>query len=308
MYPPGPDVLSHLKSLSNSERAWIRKFGTPLSYGRRTYRAPWELPPHLQIPSNHIRLLDQYDDIVPYLIAEDTSFHRPVLTLRDSHQNNIFLSHEALERDGTIQISAVIDWQHTAVLPLYLTAFIPKFIQQAIPAPGQPQEQFTKEIAYLRKAYHALYYETGRDVDWATIVMSEIDGSFPLSQTVPAGAERCWHRGYANLKKRLIDIGTRWVQLIGPGVPFPRPELCSDPEEAVRAEEDDVKWTEVAGELEAIQRFVGVGSDWGVSNEDYEGAVSANRELCKAWVESLTEEDKRGMGGVDPVDICPVRP
>ncbi|EFI26861.1 protein kinase subdomain-containing protein PKL/CAK/Fmp29 [Coprinopsis cinerea okayama7 len=244
----------------------------------------------------------------PYLIPKDKSFHRPVLTLRYSHQNNIFLSREALERDGTIQISAVIDWQHTAVLPLYLTTFIPQFIQLAIPAPGQPQEQFTKEIAYLRKAYHALYYETGGDVDWATIVMSEIDGSFPLSQTVPAGAERCWHRGYANLKKRLIDIGTRWVQLIGPGVPFPRPELCSDPEEAVRAEEDDVKWTEVAGELDAIQRFVGVGSAWGVSNEDYEGAVAANRELCKAWVESLTEEDKRGMGGVDPVDIWPVRP
>ena len=105
------------------------------------------------MPQDHLHLLDQYDSIAKYFISPDERLLRPTLTLHDSNQSNIFLSREALERDGTIEISAVIDWQHTAVIPLYLTALIPQYIEQAEPAPGQDEQKFLKEQAYLRKAY-----------------------------------------------------------------------------------------------------------------------------------------------------------
>ncbi|PPQ90887.1 hypothetical protein CVT25_007357 [Psilocybe cyanescens] len=71
----------------------------------------------------------------------------------------------ALERRGTVEIYTITDWQHTAVLLLYL---IPHFIEDAEPALGQEDDAFFKEQAYMLKAYHALYQETAIDVVWAS--------------------------------------------------------------------------------------------------------------------------------------------
>ncbi|KAF9470763.1 hypothetical protein BDN70DRAFT_998838 [Pholiota conissans] len=77
-----------------------------------TFFAQWEPSLHLQLPEDHVRLLDQQDSVVKYLIPSAKNVLHPTLTLRNSNQGNIFLLREALERDGTIGISAVIDWQH----------------------------------------------------------------------------------------------------------------------------------------------------------------------------------------------------
>ncbi|KAH6912783.1 hypothetical protein BKA70DRAFT_1370267 [Coprinopsis sp. MPI-PUGE-AT-0042] len=300
---PWPDVLSYLQSITNSERACIRKLAKPPTTGGRTFVAPWEPPPHLQIPKDHLRLLDQYDSVAKYFIPSDKRLRRPTLTLRDSNQGNIFLSREALDRDGTIEISAVIDWQHATVLPLYLTAFIPRFIEEAKPAPGQAEEEFLKEWAYLRKAYHALYQETGLDVVWASSLF--FGGKFSMSQQLPAAVQFCWHGGNVKLKRLLMRTATEWEQIVGPGIPCPLgPEL--PPKEVVaQAEEDERIWTEMENEKEAIERIVGVESDGWVRNEDYDRAVAANEALREAWVESLGAEEKQGLGGVDPAEIWP---
>ncbi|KAF8894381.1 hypothetical protein CPB84DRAFT_1782912 [Gymnopilus junonius] len=297
------DLPSYLQSITHTERAWIRKFTNAPAADGRTFVAPWEPPSHLQIPQDHLRLLDQYDSVAKYFIPSDERHLRPTLTLRDSNQGNIFLSREALEHDGTIEISAVIDWQHTAVLPLYLTALIPRFIEEAEPAPGQAEEEFLKEKAYLRKAYHALYHDTEYDVVWASSLSFE--GRFSMDQQLPAAAQFCWHGGYVKLKQLLICAAAEWEDIVGPEIPCPLGPEPFSREVVAQAEEDERTWMEMEDAREGIARAVGVEDDGWVRNEDYEKAVRANEAQRMAWVESLGKEEKQGLGNVDPAEIWP---
>ncbi|EDR13224.1 uncharacterized protein LACBIDRAFT_292455 [Laccaria bicolor S238N-H82] len=300
---PWSDVPSYLQSITQSERVWIRRFANPPAAGGRSFVAPWEPPSHLQIPQNHLRLLDQYDSIAKYFIPSDERLHRPTFTLRDSNQGNIFLSREALERDGTIEISAVIDWQHTAVLPLYLTALIPRFIEQVEPAPGQAEEDLRKETAYLRKAYHALYQDTGLDVVWASAL--SFGDKFSMAQQLPSAAQFCWHGGYVKLKRLLIRAATEWDSIVGPEVPCPLGPETFSKEAIAQAEEEERTWMEMEDARESIEKAVGIENDGWVRSEDYDKAVRVNEVLRKAWVESLGKEERHGLGGVDPVEIWP---
>lgn len=90
---------SYLASLSNCERTWIKKYAERPT---RKFVAPWEPPVHLQVPEDHVRMLDMYDHIAGQFIPPDERSLRPTLTLRDSNMGNIFLSRTSLERDGTI--------------------------------------------------------------------------------------------------------------------------------------------------------------------------------------------------------------
>lgn len=208
-----------------------------------------------------------------------------------------------MERDGTIEISAVIDWQHTAVLPLYLTALIPRFIEQAEPAPGQAEEDFWKQTAYLRKAYHALYQDTGLDVVWASSL--SFGDKFSMAQQLPSAAQFCWHGGYVKLKRLLIRAATEWDNIVGPGIPCPLGPEPFSKEAIAQAEEEERTWMEMEDAREGIEKAVGIENDGWVRSEDYDKAVRVNEVLRKAWVESLGKEERHGLGGVDPVEIWP---
>lgn len=125
-----------------------------------------------------------------------------------------------------------------------------------------------------------------------------------MSQQMPIAAQFCWHGGYVKLRRLLMRTAAEWEQIVGSGVPCPLGQPLSS-EEVSRVEENERRWMEMEYAREEIARSVGVEDDGWVSNEDYERAVRVNEELRKAWVESLGEEERRGMGGVDPADIWP---
>ncbi|KAF5319561.1 hypothetical protein D9619_008841 [Psilocybe cf. subviscida] len=231
-----PDVPSYLKSLTDCDRDWIRKYAERPT---REYVAPWELPGHLQIPEEHLRLLDLYDKIAKYFIPTDERLLRPSMTLLDSNPYNIFLSREALLHDGSIEITAVIDWQHTSILPLYLTAHVPRFIENSIANDGQDEGEFMKEKNYLRKAYHTLYFDTNYDVVCASALSVGINP--PMAKMLPLAAQGCWHAGYADLRKDLIRAALGW-QNVAPGTECPIAAEGFTQQDLARAREDYVIW------------------------------------------------------------------
>ncbi|KAF5314284.1 hypothetical protein D9619_011847 [Psilocybe cf. subviscida] len=297
---PWPDIASYLKSISNSERAWIQKFARAPS---RKYVAPWEPPVHLKDPADHIRLLDLYDMVASYFIPADADFLRPTLRLLDSNSGNIFLSKDALDRDGSIEISAVIDWQHTAVLPLYLCVTLPVFVDSATPAPRQDQELSLKEQDHLRMAYRMLYSKTGWDDTWASALALTLDhGS--TSMQLPLTAQGCWHGGYVKVKKTLIDVARNWKVL------FPHlenPPLGKEPfsdEEILRADQDEASWQAAYGARASMQEKIGVDDYGGVDLDGYDSAVRANQKLFEEWLETVSSDD---LDGTTPTDIWPYR-
>ena len=250
----------------------------------------------MKIPEEHLRLLDLYDKVAPYLIPPDSRLLRPTMTLLDSNLNNIFLSREDFLRDGTIKISTVIDWQHTTILPLYFTAVTPNFIMNSHPNPGQDEAELAEQRTFLRKAYHAMYFDTKIDIVWAAALSS------PTPKMMPIVAQGCWHFGYPDLKMHLMDVALEWDKF-APGTKCPITSEGFTQQDLERATEDCYTWHRAQLALEDIERRVGVSDNGSVHCNEYASAVQTNRELFRAWKATL---DPGELDDVDPVDIWPV--
>ncbi|KAF5319171.1 hypothetical protein D9619_008839 [Psilocybe cf. subviscida] len=271
---PWPDVSSYLKSLSNCERAWIEKYAKRPT---RMYAAPWELPVHLRIPEEHLRLLDMYDKVCQCLISPD--------------------EREALMR-GTVEISAVIDWQHTVVLPLYLTSFVPRFVDYASALPGQDEAEFAKEQAYLRKTYHTMYADANINTVWAAALAHQ--GQANMSQLMPEAARICWHGGYTVLKQQMVEAALDW-KYIAPRVPCPLAGEHFSEKDLAKAEADVLEWKKVERALDDTKERIGMCGN-AVRPDHYNRAVQINKELREEWAST----GGRGlMEGANPRDIWP---
>ncbi|KAF8992073.1 hypothetical protein BDQ17DRAFT_1254288, partial [Cyathus striatus] len=294
---PWPDVPSYLKGITNSERAWITRYAKAPT---RKFDAPWDPPSHLQVPQDHIRLLNMYDEVASYFIPKDERLLRPSLTLCDSNQTNIFLSREAYERDGTMEISAVIDWQNTAVHPLYIAALIPYFIEEAEPASDQKKDAFLKEQAYLRKAYHALYQETELDIVWASAL--SFGEKVNMAQQLPTAVQYCWHGSYRKLKRLLIRTMVEWEAIAGPGVACPISPGTFTEQDIAQVKEDELAWQEMEKCRSEMRRCIGVVNDGWVDTEGYDRALQANDDLRKQWMAIVDSEELEAELGPGEVD------
>lgn len=264
---------------------------------------------HLSVPQDHLRLLDMYEKVVEYLMPEDERLIRPVIFHRNSHWGNIFLSQEALSRDGTIEISAVTDWQHTRVLPLYLTADFPRFIKELEQGPDQEDEAFSKEVAILRECYHALYRDAGYNLAWAAAIPYGTNTS--MSRYLPDAASRCWHGGQVILKRELIRAAQNWEKIAGPDVTCPLGPSPFSEEEIALAEGEQRAWEEADHILRDMSNNIGVKPvDGWVGAENHDCALRESGTLRDIWVEvwkeSIAKDEKNRLPReLNPADLWP---
>jgi Phosphotransferase enzyme family len=78
-------------------------------------------------PVEHLALLEKFVVAVRSLIPSDAELQRPTLWHADLSSQNIFIA-----TAGRPSLNCIIDWQSTQILPLYLQAQIPLFIQDDI--------------------------------------------------------------------------------------------------------------------------------------------------------------------------------
>lgn len=289
----GPDVPSYLKALTAAERAYISAFASPPPFD-----SPLELPARVQDPAAHLRLLDQYDRIASRFIP-DAALCRPTLAHHDAHGGNIFLSREALAM-GEVKISSVLDWQHTTVIPLYLQAQVPEFIQSLPVPPGEDVDKVSREHDELSALYHALYYRTRRDLHWAAAL--DVDGSEPMTLKLPRDAALCWGIGYVSLQASLIEIMRNWANAIGGG-DEPCPLHFSD-DEIAQNDIDQATVTQVAMARAELAIAIGALPDNSIAPERYHDAVKVDAERREDWLASLPT---KAFEGRDPVDHWPYR-
>src|SRR5208282_1640051 len=75
----------------------------------------------------HQMLLQKYEQAVEALIPEEEDLQRPTLWHTDLNSRNLFISFT-----GHPSLNSIIDWQSTQILPLYLQAQLPLFIEDDI--------------------------------------------------------------------------------------------------------------------------------------------------------------------------------
>ncbi|KFY68186.1 hypothetical protein V498_10721 [Pseudogymnoascus sp. VKM F-4517 (FW-2822)] len=99
---------------------WLYKFGEKRYPREPLYREFYGRK--LVDPQVQIKHLVDYLKVAPHLVPSGEELNAPTIRHPDLSPSNIFIS-----EDGNI--TGIIDWQHTAVLPIFLQAKIPKNFQ-----------------------------------------------------------------------------------------------------------------------------------------------------------------------------------
>lgn len=110
----GSTSREYFLSISDRERSWDMKFAKPQR--REFFYSRSEHDIH---PRDHIRLLDDFDKLVPHIC---TANDFPVLRHPDLHLWNIFVDPKDLK------VTSILDWQGTRVLPYPIHAGYPHFL------------------------------------------------------------------------------------------------------------------------------------------------------------------------------------
>ena len=161
--PPGSTSTDVLLTPAIKEMAWLRKYGVPRMPFDRVYR---DLTGYQKSdPQEHYKNLEMYLQIAERLVCEQEFLDRPTLRHPDLNPNNILISDKA-------DIVALIDWQHSKIIPLFLTAGIPAHFQnyddpvsEALAQPQLPndladldEEDRAKELELYRRHHVHCYY------------------------------------------------------------------------------------------------------------------------------------------------------
>ena len=117
------DAKSVLVTGAEKELAYLDQFGSPRApyqHFRREYYNYEKQP-----PSDHVKNLGRYLRLAPSLVPDDDSLGAFCIRHPDLTDSNLKVSTDS----SGLQILSVLDWQHAAVLPLFLLAGMPEVIQ-----------------------------------------------------------------------------------------------------------------------------------------------------------------------------------
>ena len=275
---------SILRAPAERERAWLIQHGTPRfprePLNREVYENK-EVHPNLQIEA-----LSDYLEIVPKLVPEDRRLHRPILRHPDLSPSNIFISNE-----GTV--TGLIDWQHSAILPLYLHTRVPEHFQnwgdqgsERFESPSLPTdyesmtqpERDVEDEKFRRRQLHYFYlgftglYNKQHSKALQSPFVTEANKLFEL-------AGHPWEGDNASLKAGIIHVY----------------KSLSLPTKYTEAEEKqtldwDAQQKESAKLMQTFRDHIGCNIENWVLAEDFDNAMEKARDL-KARVLANAETD-----------------
>lgn len=121
-----------LSAGAKKEALYLEKFGRPLFPMDRMRRETFNL--EKQQPSVHQDSLQKYLEVSRHLVPQANSkLLRPTIRHPDLRPSNIFVS-------DNFEITSLIDWQSSAVLPLYLQSGIPADLDNSTDAASRAME------------------------------------------------------------------------------------------------------------------------------------------------------------------------
>lgn len=216
--------------MGDRELAWLERFGKPRLPREPFHRSFYgfrEVDPDVQKQS-----LRDYLKISPMMVPAQDELRKPTIRHPDLSPNNIFVSSSG-------EITSLIDWQHTSVLPLFLQAKVPKHFQnwgdddsENFRPPRLPEnfdnltptEQDAEQEVYRRRQVHYFYVGyTNRlnEKHFNAIGKPHLVMTDKLFET----AGRPWEGDNVSLKAEIINVLKQWptissVQSISPQLPI----------------------------------------------------------------------------------------
>ncbi|KAG6828215.1 hypothetical protein H0H87_002697 [Tephrocybe sp. NHM501043] len=294
---PYEDAKSVLITGAKKELEYLDHFGAPRAPYQRFRREYYKY--EKQTPLDHVKNLDRYLRLAPSLVPDDDSLSAFCIRHPDLTDSNIRVSTDS----GGLQILSVLDWQHAAVLPLFLHAGMPHFIQNEedevsrkmvkpelpdnfdkLPEEDQDRE---KELLHRRLVHYHYNLNTAA---YNRIHHKGLVYAFnPFRRRIFIHASAIWEGETIKLLCALIDLVLGWEDFVTDGTPCP----------VVFTEEEVDAAAKLSQDLENAERGdsllkgnVGYGEETWVPAAHYEVAKAFGLEVKRKILEACAENEE----------------
>lgn len=240
--------------------------------------------------------------IAPYLVPHNETLTRSTLRHPDLQPNNVFVSDK-------LEITGLIDWQHCAILPLFLQCGIPNSLQnygdsvsESLTVPELPpnfdelseSRQFEQVVLLRRRQLHYFYVAMTAKLNSIHYDALAYDFSI-LRRKLFDHASSPWEGDNVTLKADLVYLMENWSRIVTPelssrGDPE-APSLFSFPEDEVtECKRLHAAQIEADEQLQACRDIVGVGPEGWVPVEQYEEIKQRELKLKADALEAAESE------------------
>src|ERR1700685_262496 len=262
----GTTSRDYLLSISERERMWDRKFALARRREHFYSRSDREIE-----PLDHIRLLDDFDKLVPYMCSDNDV---PVLRHPDLHLFNVFVNPVNLE------VTSILDWQGTRAAPYPIQSGYPRFLSNdgkgvsrvrdldRLPHNFDSLDVDVKEslqFAHTQRLSCPLYLLANAKYNRPHFdaLLQKVN---PLRTEIVSRAGLPWNGDLVAFQNALLDIIGNWERFSS-DQPCP---LQYSAEEALKWRHEYTEWAESCDSLEAFRSDIGINEEGWVAVGNYE--------------------------------------
>ncbi|OBT86550.1 hypothetical protein VE02_04354 [Pseudogymnoascus sp. 03VT05] len=296
---PWRDPHAYLRAIGTRELEWTRRFGTPLeNHFPHNTMLDGEISPEV-----YTELLDKYLALSPYLLPKSRGhlLNRPTLRHPDLNPANVFVTDEC-------EVSCIIDWQHTTLLPLLLAAGNPTLFDNPDPTPPKdyaapslpenyasmnPDEKsYADELHRRRMLFYLYMIFNGKDnKDHLAAMRTPL---IAQRQHLIERAGKQWRGNTVTLQGALMRAIDGWGLLALEGHGGVECPVSFNAEEAKSFYELEENWFKGNILVEHWkEQLDGMSGDGWVRSEVFEGATKGNRELKEEWIAMGDDNEDR---------------
>lgn len=291
------DAKSVLVTGAKKELAYLDRFGSPRAPLQRFRREYYEY--RKQPPSDHAKNLRRYLRLAPSLVPDDDPLNAFCIRHPDLSDSNLKVSSDS----SGLQILSVLDWQHAAVLPLFLHAGMPDVIQneedevsRAMAEPKLPddfdelpEEKQEWEMELLRRRLVHYHY----NLSTATHNRIHHQGLvYPLNtfrRRIFNHATAMWEGETIKLLYALIDMVSGWASFAKDGTPCP---VAFTEDEKAAAEKLYRALANAEMGEKMLRDRVGYGEETWVPVAHYEEAKALGQEMKRMTLKACAEDEE----------------
>jgi hypothetical protein len=287
-----------LSAGAKKEALYLEQFGRPLFPIDRMRREIFNL--EKQLPSVHLDSLQKYSQIAKHLVPQvDSDLSRPTIRHPDLRPSNIFVSDD-------FEITSLIDWQHSTILPLFLQSGIPNdvdnsrdSVSRALETPALPceiaelseDEQSQQLQIFAKRQLH--YFNMTETADKNPRHFDALSYPFSIGRRKTSQlASAPWQGDNIPLRSSLIFVKQNWQHICAPSDDTPCPITFEGDEERECLRLDELE-QESEEQLEASKEMLGLGPEGWVSHENYEAAQAAIATMKAMCLEQAESEFER---------------
>lgn len=290
-----------MEAVGQREKSWLHRFGERRFPREPLYRELYggqKVDPQVQIDN-----LSNYLKVTPHIVPEREELNRPTIRHPDLSPNNLLIS-------ASGEITGLIDWQHSTILPDFLQAKIPKYFQnygdeysENFVSPKLPEnfdtlsekeKEWQKEI-YRRRQLHYFYLGF---TNHNNLPHFRAMGTYDLvvRNRLYDTAARPWEGDHISLKAELVRASTYWPKIATSAMRTSEYPIKYSEAEVKECLEIDSEQKTADAQMQRVRDFIGINIDGWVSNECYDEAREKERLVKEQMVEDAeTEEEKKEL-------------